>query len=40
MNMDNIETAPLHTGGLQGGGYEYEFLGYLRIWRYPRRTHE
>jgi len=28
-------TAPLHTGGLQGGGYEYEFLGYVRTWRYP-----
>ncbi len=28
-------TAPLHTGGLQGGGYEYEFRGYSRTWRYP-----
>ena len=27
-------TAPLHTGGLQGGGYEYEFRGYSRTWRY------
>ena len=28
-------TAPLHTGGLQGGGYRYEFRGYVRTWRYP-----
>ena len=28
-------TAPLHTGGLQGGGYEYEFKGFSRTWRYP-----
>ncbi len=28
-------TAPLHTGGLQGGGYEYEYRGYSRTWRYP-----
>ena len=28
-------TAPLHTGGLQGTGYEYEFRGYQRTWRYP-----
>lgn len=28
-------TAPLHTGGLSGGGYEYEFHGHTRIWRYP-----
>ena len=27
-------TAPLHTGGLAGGGYEYEFRGFTRIWRY------
>ena len=28
-------TAPLHTGGLQGGGYEYEFKKFSRTWRYP-----
>ncbi len=28
-------TAPLHTGGLRGGGYTYEFRGYTRTWRYP-----
>ncbi len=28
-------TAPLHTGGLSGGGYEYEFRGFRRVWRYP-----
>ena len=28
-------TAPLHTGGLRGGGYTYEFRGHLRTWRYP-----
>ncbi len=28
-------TAPLHTGGLQGGGYEYDFRGHSRTWRYP-----
>ena len=34
-------TAPLHTGGLQGGGYEYEFRGYSRTWRYsPERMRE
>ena len=28
-------TAPLHTGGLSGGGYTYEFRGYRRSWRFP-----
>ena len=28
-------TAPLHTGGLSGRGYRYEFRGYNREWRYP-----
>ncbi|MCY4146098.1 MAG: DNA methyltransferase [Chloroflexi bacterium] len=28
-------TAPLHTGGLSGGGYTYEFRGHTRTWRYP-----
>ena len=28
-------TAPLHAGGLSGGGYEYEFRGFKRVWRYP-----
>ena len=28
-------TAPLHTGGLSGGGYAYEFQGHHRTWRYP-----
>ena len=28
-------TAPLHTGGLSGGGYRYEFRDYTRTWRYP-----
>ena len=28
-------TAPLHTGGLSGGGYDYEFRGHARTWRYP-----
>lgn len=27
-------TAPLHTGGLSGGGYSYEFDGHVRTWRY------
>ncbi|MDE0411082.1 MAG: site-specific DNA-methyltransferase [Gammaproteobacteria bacterium] len=30
-----FRTAPLHAGGLSGGGYEYEFRGYNRLWRYP-----
>ena len=30
-----FRTAPLHTGGLSGGGYDYEFRGFNRIWRYP-----
>lgn len=30
-----FRTAPLHTGGLSGGGYTYEFRGYTRTWRYP-----
>ncbi len=30
-----FSTAPLHTGGLSGGGYDYEFRGFLRTWRYP-----
>ena len=29
-------TAPLHTGGLSGGGYDYEFRGFVRTWRYPQ----
>ena len=29
-------TAPLHAGGLSGGGYDYEFRGFRRIWRYPK----
>ena len=29
-----FRTAPLHTGGLSGGGYDYEFRGYSRTWRY------
>ena len=34
-------TAPLHTGGLSGGGYVYEFRGHRRTWRYPEeRMHE
>ena len=34
-------TAPLHTGGLTGGGYGYEFRGHTRVWRYPEtRMHE
>ena len=28
-------TGPLHTGGLQGGGYEYAYRGHSRTWRYP-----
>ena len=27
-------TAPLHTGGLSGGGYDYEFHGHRRTWRF------
>ena len=27
-------TAPLHTGGLSGGGYTYEYRGHLRAWRF------
>ena len=33
-------TAPLHTGGLSGGGYEYEFRGFTRTWRYPKERME
>ena len=34
-------TAPLHTGGLSGGGYSYEFRGHRRVWRYPEeRMHQ
>ncbi len=29
-----FRTAPLHTGGLSGGGYDYEYKGYVRTWRY------
>ncbi len=29
-------TAPLHTGGLSGGGYQYEFRGHVRTWRYSQ----
>ena len=29
-----FRTAPLHTGGLSGGGYTYDYRGYLRTWRY------
>lgn len=31
-----FRTGPLHTGGLQGGGYTYEYKGYTREWRYPK----
>ena len=27
-------TGPLHAGGLSGGGYEYEYRGHTRVWRY------
>ena len=30
-------TAPLHTGGLSGGGYKFEFHGFNRTWRYPEK---
>ena len=34
-------TAPLHTGGLSGGGYGYDFRGFTRTWRYSEeRMHE
>ena len=26
-------TAPLHTGGLSGGGYDFEFHGFRRTWK-------
>ena len=29
-----FRTAPLHTGGLTGGGYTYNFKGFVREWRY------
>ena len=29
-------TAPLHAGGLTGGGYQFEYYGYNRTWRYPK----
>ena len=28
-------TAPLHAGGLSGGGYRYAYRGHTRTWRYP-----
>ena len=28
-------TAPLHAGGLSGGGYRYAYRGHMRTWRYP-----
>lgn len=27
-------TGPLHTGGLSGGGYEYTYKGFTRVWRF------
>ena len=27
-------TAPLHTGGLSGGGYRYTYQGHDRVWRF------
>ena len=30
----------LSAGGLQGGGYEYEWNGVTRVWRLPRKTME
>ena len=29
-------TAPLHSGGLVGRGYDYEFRGFQRNWRYTK----
>ena len=29
-------TAPLHAGGLSGGGYKFDFHGFDRIWRYSQ----
>ncbi len=29
-------TAPLHAGGLSGGGYDYDFRGFKRTWRFPQ----
>ena len=29
-------TGPLHTGGLSGGGYEYEYKGFTRVWRFSK----
>ncbi len=29
-------TGPLHTGGLSGGGYEYEYEGFTRVWRFSK----
>ena len=29
-------TGPLHAGGLSGGGYQYEYYGHNRIWKFPR----
>ena len=33
-NRGRFRTAPLHTGGLTGGGYTYDFKGFVREWRY------
>ena len=27
-------TAPLHAGGLSGGGYQYDYHGHRRVWRF------
>ncbi len=41
MNEAAIEQSLFIPGGLQGGGYEYEFRGHSRTWRYPQeRTAE
>ena len=30
-------TGPLHTGGLSGGGYAYDFHGHVRTWKFPEK---
>lgn len=34
-------TGPLHAGGLSGGGYQYEYYGHVRVWKFsPERMRQ
>lgn len=34
------EAGAVHAEGLSGGGYEYEFHGFMGLWRFPKRRME